>query len=30
LTLNPSTRNSDKTSATDYITMRNASSSGCT
>jgi prepilin-type N-terminal cleavage/methylation domain-containing protein len=30
LTLNPSTRNSDKTSATDYITMRNASSTGCT
>jgi prepilin-type N-terminal cleavage/methylation domain-containing protein len=29
LTVNPSTRNSDKTSATDYITMRNATSTGC-
>jgi prepilin-type N-terminal cleavage/methylation domain-containing protein len=30
LTINPATRNADKTSATDYITMRNASSTGCT
>lgn len=30
LTVNPTTRNANKTSATDYITMRNASSTGCT
>jgi hypothetical protein len=29
LTINPATRTSDQTTATDYITMRNASSSGC-
>jgi prepilin-type N-terminal cleavage/methylation domain-containing protein len=29
LTVNPSTRNANKTTATDYITMRNASSTGC-
>jgi prepilin-type N-terminal cleavage/methylation domain-containing protein len=30
LTINTATRNADKTTATDYITMRNASSTGCT
>ncbi|MFL5910058.1 MAG: PilW family protein [Gaiellaceae bacterium] len=30
LTINAATRNADKTTATDYITMRNASSTGCT
>jgi prepilin-type N-terminal cleavage/methylation domain-containing protein len=30
LTVNTSTRNANKTTATDYITMRNASSTGCT
>ena len=29
LTVNPTTRNSDKTTSTDYITMRNATSTGC-
>lgn len=29
LTINAATRTSDQTAATDYITMRNASSSGC-
>ncbi|HEY2776349.1 MAG TPA: type II secretion system protein [Gaiellaceae bacterium] len=29
LTVNPSTRNSDKTTSTDYITMHNAISTGC-
>lgn len=29
LSVNATTRNSDKTSATDYITMRNAASGGC-
>ena len=29
LTINTSTRNANKTTATDYITMRNASSTGC-
>lgn len=29
LTVNPATRNSDKTTATDYITMHNAASTGC-
>ncbi|HEY2072102.1 MAG TPA: type II secretion system protein [Gaiellaceae bacterium] len=30
LTVNPSTRNSDKTTSTDLITMHNAASTGCT
>jgi len=30
LTVNPTTSNANKTTATDYITMRNASSTGCT
>jgi hypothetical protein len=29
LTINPATRTSDQTSATDYITMRNATSGQC-
>jgi hypothetical protein len=29
LTVNASTRNSDKTTSTDYITMHNAISTGC-
>jgi prepilin-type N-terminal cleavage/methylation domain-containing protein len=29
LTVNPATRSSDKTTSTDFITMRNASSTGC-
>jgi prepilin-type N-terminal cleavage/methylation domain-containing protein len=29
LTVNPTTKNADKTTSTDYITMRNALSTGC-